>query len=195
MADPFISRDDLSDYLGRDVSDDEGALIAVDAACEIVRTLTEQDFNPVVGDTVTLDGTGTDTLLLPQLPVTGAGTVLVNGTAIDAGDYTYTADGQLVRTGGTASWSTWNEGGWPLAYWPMGRRNITVTYDHGYSAGTAADVPADVRAVALMIAYRLTTQGGIAQETVGQVTRRYATASTDLTAGEAAILRKYKQAR
>lgn len=196
MPTPFISRADLGDYLGRDVSSDEGALIAVDSACEVVRTLTEQDFNPVNGDTVVLDGTGTDTLLLPQVPVSGAGTVVVNGGTLDGTlDYTVTEDGHLIRTAGTAALSTWAHSVGPSAYWPEGRQNITVTYDHGYLAGTATDVPADVRMVALMIANRLVTQGGASAETIGQVTKRYAVAATDLTNGERAILRKYKRSQ
>lgn len=192
--DPFISIADLGDYIGRDVSTDDGAVIAVDSACEMVRTLTEQDFNPVNADTVTLDGTGTDTLLLPQTPVTAAGTVVVNGGSLTAADYVATSDGHLVRTGGTA-WSTWSETSFgPADYWPRGRQNISVTYNHGYAAGTALDVPADVRMVALMIASRLVIQGVEKSRTVGQASATYAVASTDLTNGEKAILRKYKRA-
>lgn len=189
MANPFISRQDLSDYLGRDVTTDDGALIAVDSACEVVRTLTEQDFSQVT-DTVKLDGSGTDTVLLPQLPVSAAGTVVVNGGTLESDDYTVTAGGHLIRTGGTATWSAWSQTGYACAYWPKGRQNIEVTYDHGEDT-----VPSDVRMVALMIAHRLVTQGGATSETVGPVTKRYAVASTDLTAGEKAILRKYRVAQ
>lgn len=188
MPTPFVSRTDLSDYLGRDVTTDDGALVAVDSACEIVRTLTEQDFNEVIGDTVSLDGTGTDTLLLPQLPVSSAGTVSVNGEAVT--DYIVTTEGHLIRTAGTA-YSTWTQTAGPAAYWPQGRQNVSVTYDHG--AGT---VPADVRMVALMIATRLSVQGIASQETLGaQVGVTYAVNSTDLTNGEKAILAKYRRAQ
>lgn len=194
MPDPFISRQDLTDYLGRDLTTDDGALIAVDSACEIVRTLTEQDFNSVT-ETIKLDGTGTDTILLPQVPVTAAGTVVVNGGTLDNNEYVANERGHLVRihsgTDGTATWSTWAQTSSPTAYWPYGRENVEVTYTHGYS-GT---VPADVRVVALMIASRLVVQGLKVQEQRGQASNRYAVASTDLTAGEKAILRKYREAR
>ena len=192
MASPFISRNDLSDYLGRDLTTDDGALIAVDAACETVRTLTEQDFNSVT-ETIKLDGTGTDTILLPQVPVSAAGTVVVNGGTLDNNEYVATERGHLIRiysgTGGTATWSTWAQT--PTSYWPYGRENVEVTYTHGYS-GT---VPADVRMVALMIASRLVVQGLKVQEQRGQASNRYAVAATDLTAGEKAILRKHRVAR
>lgn len=184
----FLTVQDLSDYVGRDLSSDDSAAFAVSSACETVRTLTEQDFAPAVGGTAVLDGTGTDTVLLPQAPVTGAGTVVVNGGTLDpALDYAWTADGRLIRTDGTATLSIYAGCG-PSAYWPAGRRNVVVTYDHGY-AGTAPD---DIRMVALSIANRFITQGGAIQEQVGQVSRRYAVASTDLTNGERAIIRKYR---
>lgn len=188
----FLTIQEVGDYIGRDLSADDGAILAVSMACETVRSLTEQDFTPTTGATAVLDGTGSDVLLLPQVPVTAAGTVSVDGTTLAATDYSVTSDGKLFRTDGTATWP--GNGGYPsapVAYWPQGRRNITVTYDYGY-AGTAPD---DVRMVALAIANRLITQGGATQETVGQVSKRYAAASTDLTAGEKAILRRYKQAR
>jgi type II secretory ATPase GspE/PulE/Tfp pilus assembly ATPase PilB-like protein len=52
-----------------------------------------------------------------------------------------------------------------------------------------------VKMVALAIANRLVTQGGKIQEQIGQASARYAVSSTDLTVGERAILRKYKQAQ
>jgi hypothetical protein len=192
MPTPFISRTDLTDYLGTDVTTDDGALIAVDAACDIVRTLTEQDFNSVTGDTVKLDGTGTDALLLPQVPVSAAGTVVVNGGTLSATlDYTCTSDGVLIRTDGTATLSTWSQGWGPTAFWPQGRQNISVTYDHGYSGGT---VPADIRVVALMIASRMTVQGLDSQRQVGQANVKYAVGASDLSANELRICRKYKRA-
>lgn len=188
----FITVTEVGDYIGRDLSSDDGATLAVSMACATVRTLTEQDFAPANGGTAILDGTGTDTLLLPQVPVSAAGTVVVNGEVLDNNEYVATSDGRLIRiysgTDGTASWSTWGQNSSPASYWPKGEQNVTVTYNYGFS-GTAPD---DVRMVALMIASRLVTQGGATSETVGQVTRRYAVAATDLTNGEKAILRKHK---
>lgn len=182
----LITSQDLSDYIGRDVTADDGATFAVASANEIVKTLTEQDFEQATS-TIDLDGRGTDTLLLPQRPVTNVGTVTVNGVADTS--FTYTSEGHLIRTSeDEPTFATWSGTGESLAYWPSGRQNITVTYTHG---GTA--VPDDVRAVALMIAYRMVTQGGAIQEQVGDVRKTYAVAATDLTAGERAILHKYRR--
>lgn len=182
---PFISRQDLSDWLGKDVTADDGALIAIDAACDVCRTTAEQEFNQVTGDTITLDGTGTDCLLLPELPVTAAGTVLVNGGTVN--DYALGSNGRLIRMSGTAGVIY---GASPI--WPMGRENVVVTYDHGY-AGSA--LPRDVRMVALSLAARLVVQGVATQESLGDVSVTYAGPAMDLTKGEAAILRKYRPTR
>lgn len=182
----LITIQDLSDYLGRDVTEDAGAIAVVDAACQIVCTLTGQDFTEDT-TTVQLDGSGSDAIFLPQRPVTTVGTVTINGE--DATDFTFNAEGRLTRTSeDEPTYSTWASGYQPSAYWPEGRQNVEVTYEHG--AGTA---PADVRMVALTIAHRMVTQGGAIQEAVGDVSKRYAVSSTDLTSGEKAILRKYQR--
>lgn len=185
----FITVTEVSDYLGRDLLTDDAAPLAVSMACETVKTLTEQQFDQMTGGTAVLDGSGTDVVILPQRPVSAAGTVVVNGETLESDDYAVTEEGLLIRTGGTANWSTWSSCG-PASYWPEGRRNVTVTYDYGYTGGTP---PADVRMVALMIASRLLVQGVAQSEQVGDVNARYAVASTDLTPGEKAILHKYRR--
>lgn len=187
-AAPFISRQDLTDYLGRNVNSDDGALAAVDAACDICRDIAEQTFNRVLGDTVTLDGTGTDALLLPELPVSAAGTVSLRdpeGTWTTAGtaDYTLNGDGILLATNASGTFAN---------TWPTGRQNIRVTYEHGYAD---ADLPRSVRMVALTIASRLIVQGVAQFESDGGGSIRYAVNSTDLTNGEKAILRKHRRTK
>lgn len=185
-ADPFISTTDLGDYLGRDVSTDNGALIAIDSACDIVRTLTGQTFNSVVGDAIALDGTGTDCLLLPETPVSAAGTVTLGGAALVQGtDYVLADDRKLIRTAGT-SFSTNLYG--DLTVWPLGRQNVLVTYDHGY-AGT---VPSDVRMVALQVASRIALQGIVQSENLAGQALVYASPALDLTAGEKLILQRHR---
>lgn len=193
----FITTTDLSNYIGRDVTSDAGGTLAVNAACEIVRTLTEQDFDQVTGGTVRLDGSGTDALLLPQLPVTSISSVTIGGTitsgTVTGGsavtDWALRDDGVLLRTAGAAVAVTDDV---VPSIWPTGRQNIAVIYNHGYGTAT---IPDDIKMVAISIANRLITQGGAISETVGQVSKRYAVASTDLTNGEMAILRKYKVSR
>lgn len=185
MPDPFISTQDLSDYIGRDVTVDDGAMIAIDAACEIVRNISGQTFNELT-ETVGLDGTGTDCLLLPENPVLAAGTVVEAGQLLVQGtDYVLANDRMLIRTAGT-SYSTTLYG--DLTTWPLGRQNVQVTYDHGFS-GT---VPSDVRIVALQVASRIAIQGIATSETVGGQAITYASPAMDLTPGERLILSRYR---
>ena len=196
---PFISRQDLSDYIGQDVTADAGALAAVDAACDMVRNVAEQAFNAGT-TTVVLDGTGTDALLLPETPVNNVGTVSIRGTTVDPQFYAVRDDGAVLRTYGTATGGSqplfsddWQfVSGYSQVCWPVGRQNISVTYSHGYEPD---DLPRDVRMVALTIASRLIIQGVTNTESVGDVTVRYGTNATDFTKGEKDILRKYKPAR
>jgi hypothetical protein len=182
---PFITTQDVSDLLGRDVCDDPGAFTAVTNVCDFMRAMTFQDFDRGT-TTEMLDGTDTDVLLFPQRPVNGAGTagtvngqfgtfVTVNGQPET--DFTYTYSGLLLR--GSA-------GGYPRPIWPRGRQNVMVTYDHGYDV-----VPNDLRMVAIQMAMRLIVQGVAMSETVGDVTVNYAMSPTDLTVNELRILGGY----
>jgi hypothetical protein len=181
MPDPFIDAQDIVDYLGRGTITDPGMLIALDSACDMCRTIAEQDFNAGTA-TVSLDGTGGDALVLAHFPVSAAGTVLVNGGTIT--DYMLSANGLLLR--GTAGCN-------PRPTWPTGRQNISVTYNHGYQS---VDLPRDVRVVALSIASRLVVQGVAKSESQGDMSITYSAASTDVTlANEERILKKYRRTR
>lgn len=182
MPDPFISTQDLVDYLGRGETTDPGMIIAADAACDIVRDLAERDFNAGTA-TIALDGSGTDAMLIPNryLPVTAAGTVTVNGGTVT--DYVLNSNGMLFR--GTAGVD-------PRPVWPLGRQNVSVTFAHGYAE---VDLPRAPRIVALSIASRLVVQGVATEESVGAVRVKYAGAATDLTNGEKWILMKYRGIR
>lgn len=178
MPDPFITVQELSDMLGRDVTADNGAALAIDAACEVCRTLTGQTFNAGTA-TISLDGQGTDALALPQQPVNTVGTVTVNGGTIT--DFTVTSHGLLLR--GTAG-PTWPLGVRPV--WPKGRQNVGVTYEYGY-----AEVPTDVQMVARSLASRLIVQGVATREVVGDVQIQYAAGPSDVTPSERLILSRY----
>jgi hypothetical protein len=162
MPDPFITTEDLSDYIGRDVSADDGAVIAIDAACDICRDVAGVDFNALV---------------LPTQPVSSVSGVMVAGAAVT--DYTLASNGVLLR--GSA-------GAYPRPVWPAGRQNVTGTAVTGYSS---ADLPRSVRMVALSIASRLVIQGPAQEESLGSSRVKYSVAATDLTNGELRILRKY----
>lgn len=175
-----MSREDLGNYLGSDLSASEKALQVVDAASDTVRTMTEQVLNEVNSDDIVLDGTGTDSLLLPERPVNAVSSVAVDGDALTVDDdYVLNGDGILFRT-------------FP-AKWRRARQNVAVTYDHGYPDD---DLPRDLRMVALSIAARLFSQSaGAVFESLGAYSVRYDQAPTELTINEQRVLRKYKRSR
>lgn len=173
MADPFITAADLGEYLERDLDADPVATIATAAACAICRTMSDQTFTQVTADVAAFDGTGTDSIVLPEYPVTAVPAVSVDESVVT--DYVVSPSGVLIR---------------PRSWWPAGRQNITVTYDHGYAD---ADFPDDVKMVALVVAARLFDRVDAKQESLGAYSVTYQSAATDLTVGEKAILRKHKR--
>jgi hypothetical protein len=178
MPNPLIAPKDIVDHLGRGGTADPGMLQACDAASDVVRLVAECEFNRSIR-TYTFDGTGTDAIVLPELPVNSAGTVTVNGGTVS--DYTLSSNGILFR--GTAGVD-------PRPVWPMGRQNVQVIADVGYDD---QDIPRSVRKVALDVAVRMVVQGPLKQETVGPVSASYAVNNADLSSTEMLILRKFRR--
>lgn len=179
---PFVSVEELGEYLGQNLTDSAKAQIAVESACDIVRSLTEQVLNEILSDSIKLDGTDTDALLLPQQPVTSIIEVSDGATVLVADDdYKLDDNGVLLKP-------------WP-GVWTKGRQNISVTYNHGYPQSVFPD---DLRAVALDIAARIFQQAGsggnILTETIGLYSVRYDAAGGNniVTLNHDRILAKYR---
>jgi len=144
---PFASVELLAEYLGTDIPD--GSLIAgvaLKAATNAIQKYCDQTLAYISEDTVTLDGSGSDTLLLPDVPVTDISQVILD---IDRGD---SAVELLGPENGASSQFDWNDEGllfrrsggfvtmgspFSLTYgkWPLRRRSVQVTYSHGYQVG------------------------------------------------------------
>ena len=180
MGTPFISGEDLDTYR-RETGDPDMNVIAIDAACDIVREHVSQAVDPVADDQVALDSEGTDTILLPELPVVSVASVVgPGGVPLGLGtDYVVDKEMGAIRTK--------RRGRRFLA----GRQAYVVTYTHGWT-----EVPASVRAVALTLAARIYDQGIVQEEGVGGYTVRYAgEGSIGLTPGEARVLAKHDPGR
>lgn len=188
----LITVDDLGDYLGQNLSSSDKATFVVASADQIVKTLTGQHLEAVSNDIVLMDGTGTDTILLPQLPVTNVDSVIEDDELLtELEDYVLGANGKLRRL------PTVTENGWSTSTvrrrWNPGVRNIEVQYDHGY-----ATLPADLKMVALLIASRAFNEsaGNVISETLGQYSVRYSdTGGSDLTFTEKTIISNYRVAK
>lgn len=176
----FASNEDLADYLHCSVDDlDLGAasvaLLAADAA---IRAYTGQTLSYVEDDEITLDGPGTNALLLPQLPVVEVTSVEVDGEALEEEDYTIDLDAGIVKRDGSFG---------------SAHQSIGVTYTHGFQPGeTALD---DLRVVGTTVAGRVYVQAGTSQQTVGGIFQNFESTNTTLTEGEKAILDQYRDRR
>lgn len=191
-TDPFISRADLGNKVGEDLSDNDHALACVDAACDMCRTISEQNFNRGTATTFQLDGSGLESLLLPEYPVNSVSQVVEDGGTLSSGDYTIDAQtGSLIRIPVDGYVSS-NRSLRPSVVWNRGRQNIQVTYDHGWNPD---DIPRDVRMVALNVAARFYQQGPADWEVLGQRQVRYTVGQSELTPNELRVLTKYKRQR
>lgn len=163
MTTPFIPIDDFVQWADN-IENPAKAALALDAACEAVRLYMCQTINQVTADAITLPGSDTRALLLPELPVTTVASVTLSGTAVT--DWTLDPIGSGIL---------WRDA---PGYWPRCQKFV-VTYTHGYA--TALTIPANIRLVTLRLAAAEYDQpGSVLQESTGPFSVTYATAATML---------------
>lgn len=95
-----------------------GTADPVEAATQAIRDYCGWHVAPVQEHTLTLDGSGTDTLLLPSRLVVDVTKVFVQGEELPESAYEWSAIGALRRL----------DGEWPGAY-----RSVEITLEHGVS--------------------------------------------------------------
>lgn len=121
----------------------------------------------VTGETVTLNGNGTDIALLPSLYVTDVSAVVV--TNCDGSTYTATigpgANDVGWDEGGVLTWQSSNNGG----AWPLGQQSIAVTYSGGY-----VGVPAYLAAALASLSKRTAGAVGAQSKRLGAASVTYA---------------------
>lgn len=122
-----------------DVDDDTATLLATLASDEIRDDLGQQ-IDLVTNEVITIYGDGGELIVLPQRPVIGVSSVLLNGQAITA--YDWRRNGALRRVIFAGS----QFAGEMTMNWPFGVP-VQVTYSHGY-----ATVPNAIKAAALDLA-------------------------------------------
>ncbi|MFI5685901.1 mobile element protein [Streptomyces sp. NPDC051636] len=129
LADPA----ELAAKLGRS-ADDPKLLAALRSATRRFRGQVGHRVTLVTDDTVTLDGNGRESLLLPVWPTTAVTRVTLDGTELTEGsDYSWSESGMLRRLG--------------FLYWPDRLRCLQVIYSHGWDG--LDNVPEDIQEVVL----------------------------------------------
>jgi len=200
-TDSFAPVSLLGAYLQETIDDDDPmANAALEAATAAIQSYCDQRLTLVEDDVAVVDGSGSDTLLLPEFPVTDVSVVVV--------DSDWDSARTLLGPGnGSASEYDWNEAGllfrrrgqfvyyesrFEAVYgmWPPRRKSVTVTYTHGYEV-----IPADIRLVTAAVAARAWAQDGANSETTGSYTVQYAGQPGTLTEYEKSILDRYRARR
>jgi hypothetical protein len=124
VSDPFATATELAQFIGASTPTDLGRMqMLLGIASAEIRGCAGQVLSPVVDDVVVLQPSWTQTLFLPERPVTAVTTVTVNAATYL--DYRFTASGHLIQGADMALGSAmvWSQG-------------ATVTYSHGYAEST-----------------------------------------------------------
>lgn len=114
---------------------DEQAQSLAEWGSAAVRAEVGQQINVIESDTVTLDGTDSGLVLLPELEVRAVSAVVEDGVELEAEhDYTWDRSGCLWRIWGPG-WRWTPLYGWrhQLGRWTAWPRSVTVTYSHGWA--------------------------------------------------------------
>jgi hypothetical protein len=149
----FVTVTDFQVYWGATVNPSDPAIaMALDSACEIVRSYLGQTINRAT-TTEYHDGTGRMRFRLQERPVRSITSIVIDNVTLDPSKYRFGSNGIVtVNTGPYLFWD-WSS---PLNW---GLWNVSVTYDHGWdlSIVTSDDqlVPSDIRLVALSISSRV----------------------------------------
>jgi hypothetical protein len=148
----FVTLDEYANYysITGDV-DLWRAQLDLEAACDRIRDYIGQTVDRVTGDVITVSGTGTRALTLPELPVVSVASITDDGTAVT--DWTVDDYGILWRT--------------DPYWWPRGHE-FEVTYTHGY-----VDVPAILKVAAFKLARIEGLGTGVRQESAGPFSVTY----------------------
>lgn len=145
------------------------------AATAAVRAHCGWHIAPTVEQTITVDGSGGEDLLLPTLHLTRVIEVHENGHLVPLDQIDQSSSGYLRRRG---------------RRWTDRPGGITVTIEHGYTVEQIPDVDAAIRA----ISSRAQGPANIAQQASGPNSVRYVTGvgSASIGPGELDVLAPYR---
>lgn len=171
----YAEPQDLATWLGEDFDADETtrAQMLLDLATGEVDDVLEQNLEQVTDDQVVLDGTGTDTLVLPSWPVTAISALDEDGTSLTQGDdYVWSRSGVVTRK---------------RDVWPSLPRSVEVTFTHGYTT-----IPEVIRSATVKIAAASwVNPAGVRSESIGDYSYRVEAPADGSVAAELERVRKF----
>lgn len=165
VSDALATTEDLQARLGIEFTAAEHvrARELLELSSALIRREAGQHISLVEDDVLTIRGTDTQRLRLPERPVGDVTSVTLDGTVIDALGY-YVSGDELVRFG----WGSTAFGS-PLFGYPS--QELVITYTHGYAAG---DIPGEVVAICLEAVVRVwVNPGAVVSESIGSVQTTY----------------------
>lgn len=174
MAAPLVTEAELELLLGETLASDAAALL-LNTASGVVRGVVGQELSEVADDEITIMGTTSFELYLPQRPVTEVSAVELDGEALTTDDYKVIGD------------RLWRRGGWRTC--PSEPSAVTVTYTHGWAAGDWRLEPARSM-VFTLAANKLNNPTAVESEAIDDYRVRYAVTAADLPEYAAASLRE-----
>ena len=163
----FATYQDLEDRLRVTFTATEQVQAAalLDQATALIKAEANQHIDEVTSDAITVDGTGTRRIVLPEWPVTAVTSVTEDGTLLTFDDdYKWTLRGVLIRV---------------AAVWPYDIGNIDVVYTHGHAVTPPALETVCVEMTAR--AWSTPASGAVTQESIGSYSVSYDTATQAVT--------------
>jgi hypothetical protein len=162
VADPFVTPEQLVTYLDEDI-DEERAELLLRAVSDEIRDALGWSVTAESGVSATLDGSGTDLVVLPTRRLTAVTVVEEDGRLLAGpADYMWYRSGMLRRVSGGRA-----------IRWTRRPQGVTVVFDHGYPPD---EVPGVFATVVYETAAGLLANPGSAvrSRTVGRVAVTYA---------------------
>jgi hypothetical protein len=149
MSEPFVTLETFSDFVGQDLTEDEAAEIAIDAACQLIRTYLDRQVNFIEDEAIRVSGSGTDIILLPNWPIRNITSITIDGEELDELNENDEENWRFGASGLVFRLDTY--------VWPRGHENIEVVYSSGwpFDEEFTDDVPADIKLVAILVAKRI----------------------------------------
>lgn len=161
----LVTEVELETLLGESLAADVAALL-LNTASGVVRGTVEQELSAVEGDVVSIMGTTSVWLELPERPVTEVTSVELDGEALTSGtDFKVFGD------------KLWRATGWRAC--PSEPTAVEVTYSHGWAVG---DWHLEVaRSMVLTLAAnKVKNPGAVESEAIDDYRVRYAVTAADL---------------
>lgn len=157
---PFATATELYEHIGEILPSDLARPQAfLNEASSLIRNTAGQMLSAVANETVILEASVTDTLYLPEGPVTAVSSVTENGTVLASGLYKITGWNSLRRLSSTSTSTLFSGQSWVYG--------ATVVYSHGYLESDAGF--GELRTLAIEVAARALQGPGGQPEMFGQV--------------------------